>query len=109
YLGHGCSAAPLSGVRAALRCCLLPFAVGGSRSSHSPLLLHVAKKPPARDHSGLPPTALRIGVQRASSSWKTPAALSGPTPCTGSKPSLTSSLWKSPSAGACWVTALIRS
>src|SRR6202008_2804525 len=29
----------------------------------SPLLLYVAKKPPARDHSGLPPTALRIGVQ----------------------------------------------
>src|SRR5215475_7028451 len=60
------------------------------------------------DHSGLPPTALRIGVQRASSSWKTPSALSGPTSRTDSKPSLTSSLWNSPSASACWVTALMR-
>src|SRR5262244_2249440 len=61
------------------------------------------------DHSGLPPTALRIGVQRTRSSWKTPAALSGPTSRTGSKPSLTSSLWNSSSASACWVTALMRS
>src|SRR5262249_34704387 len=61
------------------------------------------------DHSGLPPTALRIGVQRTRSSWKTPAALSGPTSRTGSKPSLTSSLWNSSSASACWVTALKRS
>src|SRR5215831_9698067 len=75
----------------------------------SPCCCTLRKKPPARDHSGLPPTALRIGVQRASSFWKTPAAVSGPTSRTGSKPSLTSSLWKPPSASACWVTALMRS
>src|SRR6516162_4977595 len=75
----------------------------------SPCCCTLQKKRLARDHSGLPPTALRIGVQRASSSWKTPAALSGPTSRTGSKPSLTSSLWNSPSASACWVTALMRS
>src|SRR5262249_20043203 len=62
-----------------------------------------------KNHSGLPPTALRISVQRTRSSWKTPAALSGPTSRTGSKPSLTSSVWNSPSASACWVTALMRS
>src|SRR5262245_2458036 len=62
-----------------------------------------------KNHSGLPPTALRIGVQRTRSSWKTPAALSSPTSRTGSKPSLTSSVWNSASASACWVTALMRS
>ena len=58
----------------------------------------------ASPHSGLVLTVLRIGVQRTSSSWNTPAALSGPTPSTGSNPSRSSSCWNCSSAIASWVT-----
>src|SRR5262245_44535562 len=60
-------------------------------------------------YSGFVLVVLRIGAQRARSSWKTPAALSGPTSSTGSKPSRSNSVWNCGSAMASWVTALMRS
>src|SRR5206468_1819932 len=56
----------------------------------------------------LAPLALRIGVQRTSSSLNTSAAFSPPTPSTGSKPTRRSSCWNCASAIACCVASLIR-